>query len=59
MVKKYTKKDMTPILNQIRISRSQLYELLDSVRINAESLSDDDILNMTKDFIKIHKFQCI
>ena len=54
MAKKYIKKGFVQIRNTIVITMKHLTDLLDDVRMNAESYTLTDIGTIAKKFIKTH-----
>lgn len=55
--KRYTKKDLVPIKYKLSITRNELVELLDMVRLRAESYELVDIFDLAKKFIEDKKLR--
>ena len=55
MSEKYTKKDLVPIKYKLRISRDELWGILNLVKQNAESYNSVSLTKLAEDIIKKYK----
>ena len=50
-------KYLTPIIHNLRTTRTDLVELLDLIRMNAEDYNTEDVLELAKKFISNHQIK--
>ena len=53
--KRYTEKDLTPIIHNLRITRDELWGYLNLVRMNAESYDPVSLTKLAGEILKKYK----